>query len=182
MKCRSCFALTIAVLVNLAGPTEACSSPRPVPLQNILSADLIIFGSYVSSSFKTIPSAIDADRIEKVWTVRFEVARTLLGENQPVVDFHLVDNYGFSGDRFRVGSTYIVALRDTSNGAFTTQLGAIDDPLPVVMANNCGNYVFGEEGQRGLMQGFVMEMFDGDGDPADEAAVFDRFLRGSGLY
>jgi len=136
----------------------------------------------VSSSVQTIPSAFDADRIEEVWTVRFEVARTFLGENQSEVDFHLVDNYGFSGYRFRVGSTYIVALREASNGTYTTQLGAIGEPLPVVMANNCGNYVFGGEGRRGLMQEFVMEMFDGDGDPAEEAAVFDRFLRGSGLY
>ncbi|MBU2994274.1 hypothetical protein Q4555_07135 [Octadecabacter sp. 1_MG-2023] len=172
--------LGLACALGDASQVSACSSPGPVSLSYAVErAEIIVAGTITGQSAYERTRASNL-QVADVSTVVFDVERVLRGDVVQALEFIAINE----GDRIarNLGNRFIVALAYTDRQVFTPddRFGDTAD-LPMLMTA-CGTYMFPIGEITDLSGRFLLEIFDGDGDPAEEAAVFDRYLRGSGLY
>ncbi|MGJ8612457.1 MAG: hypothetical protein ACSHWY_15250 [Octadecabacter sp.] len=173
--------LSWAISLGSATQTSACSTPGPVQLSYAVeNAALIVAGTITGQSGYQRTFSRNSE-ITDVSTVVFEVDVVLRGDAAAAREFTAIGNSDMIARN--LGQRFVVALIHTDREIFVPDVRFGDTAeLPILMATNCGDYIFPMDEGNSTSSRFLFEIFDGDGDPAEEAAVFDRYLRGSGLY
>ncbi|KAG1713823.1 hypothetical protein GQR58_002300 [Nymphon striatum] len=164
-------------------PANACTSPRGASFGVALEAPYIVSGNirqYTTEVEEYVAHDGDVQTIEYD-IVTMDVGHVWHGDHDaPTLVFRLRNGNDFV--LRHLGEAVAVALHRDLDSDETWPTLPHEFRRYQVWNDTCADYIFPLDDPANMRGAFLIEIFDGDGDPHEEAEVFDRFYSSRGLY